>query len=64
MTDGQVVHVMDYRAGVGGSEPGWRCPCGWRVIAKPMPQRRTGNNKIEARRSYIAHMEAPEASDV
>jgi hypothetical protein len=55
-------HAMRYSAGVIGlgrarsTQPGWECPCGgWRFRAQAMPRRKTGNNKIEAERSYSDH---------
>lgn len=52
-------HEIQYLAGLGGrTDPGWRCSCGgWGFPAVPMPRRRTGNNKIEAERSFTAHVE-------
>lgn len=59
-------HVMQYAAGAHGlgalgfpnREPGWSCICGgWAFAAKPIPHRKTGNNKIEALRSYQQHVE-------
>lgn len=59
-------HVMTYRAGTRGlaafglpdGEPGWSCRCGaWAFRAKAIPRRKTGNNQIEALRSYRAHVE-------
>ena len=53
-------HEMRYRAGfsIGGvhNDPYWYCVCGaWRMSAKPMPNRKAGNNKIEAERSFDGH---------
>jgi hypothetical protein len=57
-------HGMNYRAGTSGLEAigvrsdvaHWYCTCGaWRFTAHPMPQRKSGNNVIEARRSWTLH---------
>lgn len=66
-------HVMQYAAGANGlgalgfpnREPGWSCICGgWAFAAKPMPRRKTGNNKIEALRSYQRHVETASAPEI
>jgi hypothetical protein len=39
------------------TEPFWFCPCGrFRFTAKPMPHRKSGNNKIEADRAFATHL--------
>jgi hypothetical protein len=54
----RVVHSLEYMPGAFGGSPHWYCPCGgWRFEAKPMPHRKTGNNKAEAQRSYDVHYE-------
>lgn len=60
-----VKHEMSYRAGRAGFvdvglpdvDPHWRCSCGasWTFPAKLMPQRRTGDNRIEASRAHAYH---------
>jgi hypothetical protein len=41
------------------TEPHWWCSCGnWRFTAVAMPGRKTGNNRIEAERSFAKHREA------
>lgn len=56
---------MSYRAGTRGlaflglpdREPAWLCSCGeWEMTAVSKPNRRTGNNKIEADRAWTAHL--------
>jgi hypothetical protein len=63
-------HAMCYRAGTSGFErigvrsdsPHWYCTCGaWRMNAKPMPRRTSGNNLKEAQRSWAAHAAASPA---
>lgn len=58
-------HEMRYRAGACGLEllgipdrdPHWECTCGqWVFTARPMPNRRTGNNQVEAVRGFEAHV--------
>lgn len=56
-------HEMCYRAGIPGRAPGWHCSCGgWTFAAKPMPLRRSGNNKIEADRAFRRHTQPAEVS--
>lgn len=55
-------HEMKYQAGMLGfgranpTEPHWYCTCErWSFTAVPMSQRKSGNNKIEADRSFKDH---------
>jgi hypothetical protein len=59
-------HVLIYLAGISGlaalgipdRDPGWSCRCGgWAFRAVAMPRSKTGNNQIEALKSYQAHAE-------
>lgn len=59
-------HEMWYRPGAAGlwqlgipdRSPGWACTCGdWTFEAVSMPTRSTGNNRIEAGRSFDEHAE-------
>lgn len=59
------MHEMLYRAGISGlsavgypdSEPEWFCMCGdWVFMAMRMSYRDSGNNLIEATRSFEFHI--------
>lgn len=56
-------HKMLYQAGIVGlgrtssTSPHWYCSCGrWSFTAKYMSRRKTGNNQIEADRSFQDHL--------